>query len=64
MHDSRSSIEGRYKNYDDYRAQFQEAVDELVRERYILAEDGPELLGNSQKEWNWVQGYWVRLATE
>jgi hypothetical protein len=64
MHDSRSSIEGRYKNYDEYRVQFQQALDVLVQERYILAEDGPTLLERSQKEWSWVQRYWIPRTTE
>jgi hypothetical protein len=63
-HDPRIAIDDRYKSYDDYRGKFQKAVDELVQEHYILAEDGPALLGNSQKEWNWVQRYWIPLATE
>ena len=53
-HDPRIAVESRYKSYDDYRAQFQRALDELVRERYLLAEDSAQLTNRSQEEWKWV----------
>ena len=55
-HDSRMPIGARYKSYDEYRAQFQKALDGLVRERYVLAEDGPQLIRRSEDEWKWVMG--------
>jgi hypothetical protein len=53
-HDPRTAIEERYKDYAEYRAKFQQALEQLVRERYILAEDGGELLKRSEEEWKWV----------
>jgi hypothetical protein len=53
-HDGRPPIGERYKSYEEYRARFQKAVDELVRERYILAEDGEKLLDRSREEWSWT----------
>jgi hypothetical protein len=53
-HDPRKAIEDRYKSYADYSAQFQKALDELVRERYLLAEDSAQLTSRSQVEWMWV----------
>jgi len=53
-HDSRIAIADRYKSYDEYRAKFQQALDGLVRERYILAEDAPRLMERCEEEWKWV----------
>jgi hypothetical protein len=55
-HDSRMAVDARYKGYEDYRAQFQRAVDGLVRERYVLAEDAPRLIRSGEDEWKWVRG--------
>ena len=55
-HDSRLSVEARYKGLEDYRVQFQRAVDGLVRERYVLAEDAPRLMERCDEEWKWVMG--------
>jgi Alpha/beta hydrolase domain len=55
--DPRAAIEDRYKSYDNYRAQFQQALDELVRQRYMLAEDSAQLLQRSQQEWDWITKY-------
>ncbi|WP_263359119.1 alpha/beta hydrolase domain-containing protein [Acidicapsa ligni] len=51
--DSRKPIEDRYKSYDEYRGRFKTSLAELVRERYILAEDSDRLLERSREEWNW-----------
>jgi hypothetical protein len=64
LRDPRASIEARYRSYEDYRLQFQHALDALIQERYILTQDSPELLESSKKEWYWVQGYWGFKATE
>lgn len=55
--DPRVAIEVRYKSYADYRERFQQALDGLIRERYLLAEDGARLMDRSQQEWNWVEQY-------
>jgi len=52
--DPRPAIETRYKDYADYRAQFQRALDGLVRDRYILAEDSARLMERCQQEWDWI----------
>ena len=53
-HDPRKAIDDRYKSYADYRARFEQALDQLVRERYILAEDGTQLMNRSKEEWDWI----------
>ena len=53
-HDSRLPVEARYKGQEDYRAQFQRAVDGLVRERYVLAEDAPRFMERCAEEWKWA----------
>lgn len=52
--DGRTAISDRYKNYEDYRAFFERALNDLVRDRYILAEDRSQLLDRSQQEWTWI----------
>jgi len=53
-HDPRVAIGDRYKSYEVYKWQFQRALGELVRERYILAEDSEQLSTRSEQEWNWI----------
>ena len=53
-HDPRIAIEDRYKSYADYRGQFQRALNVLIQERYVLAEDGAQLMDRSQQEWDWI----------
>ena len=50
----RAPVEARYKGYEDYRGQFQRALDGLVRGRYVLAEDAPRLMQRCEEEWKWV----------
>jgi hypothetical protein len=52
--DSRAAIGDRYKGYNDYHARFQQALEELVHQRYILAEDSAQLLDRSKAEWDWI----------
>ena len=52
--DSRTAISRRYPDYAAYRTHFQQALDALIHERYILAEDGPQLLDRSKEEWDWI----------
>jgi hypothetical protein len=59
-HDPRSPIEARYKDYADYRTRFQNALDKLITQRYLLAEDGKQLIDRSQEEWNWITEYWEK----
>jgi hypothetical protein len=52
-HDPRRSIEARYKNYDEYHALFLKALNGLIRDGYILAEDR-ESVDRSKVEWDWI----------
>jgi len=49
--DPRKSIAERYVNRDDYMAQYTRAVDELVKQRWILPEDRATMLEQAEKEW-------------
>ncbi|HVU35579.1 MAG TPA: alpha/beta hydrolase domain-containing protein [Opitutaceae bacterium] len=51
-HDPRRSIEERYRDRADYLARFGQAVDELVRRRWILPEDRAALLQRGEQEWD------------
>ena len=51
-HDPRPSILERYRNRAVYLAQFTHAVDELVRERWILPEDRDALIERGGQEWD------------
>jgi len=53
-HDSRKAVSDRYKSYEDYRTRFERALNELTRDRYILAEDRAQLLDRSKLEWTWI----------
>ncbi len=49
--DPRKSIEERYKNREEYFAQYTRAIDDLVKERWILEEDRAALLHRGEQEW-------------
>ena len=49
--DPRKSIAERYANVGDYTARYQAAVDELIKERFILPEDRAALLQRAEREW-------------
>jgi hypothetical protein len=61
VQDARMAIEDRYKSYGDYRVRFQQALNELVRQRYILAEDSTQLLDHSKAEWDWITQDWPKM---
>ncbi|HVJ08547.1 MAG TPA: alpha/beta hydrolase domain-containing protein [Acidisarcina sp.] len=50
-HDPRRSIAARYPDRDAYLARYQHAVDELVKERWILEEDRFAYLQRAEEEW-------------
>ncbi|MFC5861532.1 alpha/beta hydrolase domain-containing protein [Acidicapsa dinghuensis] len=52
--DPRVPIAKRYESYTDYRVKFEQALGALVKERYILPEDAPQLLDRSKEEWDWI----------
>lgn len=54
--DPRVPISKRYASYDAYRVKFQQALDVLVQQRYILPEDAPQFLDRSKEEWDWITG--------
>ena len=49
--DPRKSIAERYADHDDYLARYKNAVDELVRQRWILAEDRDAVIHRGEQEW-------------
>lgn len=49
--DPRPSIAERYRGREDYLARYAKAVDELVKQRWILAEDREALLRRGGQEW-------------
>jgi hypothetical protein len=49
--DPRKSIAERYKDRADYLAQYAKAVDDLIKERWILPEDRAALLHRGEQEW-------------
>ena len=53
--DPRPSIEERYPDgRDDYLARYKDAVDVLVRARWILPEDAPALNAQGAAEWDYA----------
>ncbi len=50
--DPRKSIAERYSGRDDYLAQFKNAVDELVKQRWILPQDRESLSTRGAQEWD------------
>ena len=49
--DPRKSIAERYSNREDYSARYKAAVDDLVKQRWILPEDREPLLRRGDEEW-------------
>ncbi len=49
--DPRKSIAERYPDRDDYMARYKNAVDGLVRERWILEEDRDAVIHRGEQEW-------------
>ncbi|AXC10309.1 hypothetical protein ACPOL_0956 [Acidisarcina polymorpha] len=50
--DRRKSIAERYANHEDYTVRYQRAVDELIKENWILPEDRAALLLRGEQEWS------------
>jgi hypothetical protein len=49
--DPRKSIAERYSNGEDYVTRYANALDELIKQRWILPEDRPALLHRAELEW-------------
>jgi hypothetical protein len=54
INDPRLSIAERYSGRDDYLARYHKAVDDLVRQRWILPEDAATLNEQGAKEWDYA----------
>jgi hypothetical protein len=52
--DPRLSIQERYSSREDYLARYSKAVDDLVRQRWILPEDAAALKDEGAKEWDYA----------
>ncbi len=52
--DPRESITERYLGREDYLNRYSGAVDELVKQRWILPEDRPALLKRGEQEWEYA----------
>jgi Alpha/beta hydrolase domain len=50
--DPRKSIAERYADREDYLARYEKAVDDLVKQRWILPEDRSALLRRGEREWS------------
>lgn len=50
--DPRKSIAERYSSRDDYMARYTQAVDDLVKQRWILPEDRDALIHRGAQEWD------------
>jgi hypothetical protein len=53
--DPRPSLEARYASHDAWAEPLTEAVDRLVAERLLLAEDGDRLTAAARKSWDVYQ---------
>jgi len=49
--DSRKSIGERYSSREDYISRYAKAVDDLIKQRWVLPEDRETLLHRGQEEW-------------
>jgi Alpha/beta hydrolase domain len=49
--DPRRSIEERYSGHDDYMTRYTRALDDLVKQRWILPEDHDQVVERGEKEW-------------
>jgi hypothetical protein len=50
--DPRKSIEERYANREDYVTRYTRALEELIKQRWILPEDRDALLHRAEQEWS------------
>ncbi len=53
-HDPRRSIAERYPSRDAYLARYTQAIDNLVKQRWILPEDREALIERGEQEWNYA----------
>jgi len=54
--DPRLSVEERYKSKDDYLQRVRKAADDLVKDRYLLADDVAPIVARAVETWDFVTG--------
>jgi len=54
--DPRPSIAERYKGRDDYVQRIRSAADDLVKQRFLLAEDVDNVVQRATRHWDWANG--------
>ena len=54
--DPRKSIAERYSSRDDYLKRFRAALDELIKQRYLLEQDREALIKLGEQEWDYATG--------
>jgi Alpha/beta hydrolase domain len=54
--DPRPSLAERYKGRDDYLRRIRAASEDLVKQRFLLAEDVDNVLQRAGRHWDWVMG--------
>lgn len=50
--DPRRSIEERYRSRDEYLVRVEQALDALIRDGYLVYDDGPRILQRASDEWD------------
>ena len=58
--DSRPSIAERYSGRQDYLDKVRRAADDLVRQRFLRAEDVPAVLQSAERAWSAVRSLSIR----
>jgi hypothetical protein len=53
-HDPRVSLEELYKSKDDYLQKIRKAAGDLVKDRYLLADDVAPIVERAAETWDWV----------
>jgi hypothetical protein len=54
--DSRSSIEERYKNREDYLDRITKTANDLATQGYLLTADIPRIVQQAATRWDWIMG--------
>jgi 3-oxoacyl-[acyl-carrier-protein] synthase III len=52
--DPRQAIDERYQNKDQYLAQISKAAQQLVDQKYLLAEDLDVIVKNAARHWDYI----------
>ena len=54
--DPRPSLAERYKGRDDYLQRIRSAADDLVKQRFLLADDVENVMERAARHWDWAMG--------